>query len=184
MNRAPSPVLQAIVGSAVDATGAQHGWIVAELGGVLVVVAAAGEGEPAALLGHEVPSASQTGFTIGSGQPAARQPPPSDDQAAGTAGFPGVPPTLLSVPCTDGLDGTNGALELAGKRGGAFTVDDIELATLLAEVAGAALAEAASDRRPVASPDVLAADLRRAAETDPGRYALAAAAVQALLGTS
>jgi hypothetical protein len=94
-----------------------------------------------------------------------------------------VPPSLLSVPCTDGRDGTNGALELAGQRGGAFTVDDIELASLLADVAGAALADTAPDRRPV-EPDVLAAELRRAAETDPRRYALAAATVQALLGTS
>lgn len=181
MSFPPSSVLHAIVTSAVDATGAANGWIVADVDGALVVVAAAGGDHPQDLVGSRLRADAQAAFTVGSGQPVARRPSPSDAAALGAAGYDGLPASLLSVPCTDGRDGTVGALELAGKRGGAFTVDDVELATLLADVAGAAIADA-RDAAPPPSPDELAAGLRRLSEGDPIRYATVAAAVRALLG--
>ena len=75
-----------------------------------------------------------------------------------------------------------GVLEVIDKQdGGRFSIDDVEIVTLLGGIAGAALADA-GDAVPVVSPDELASGLRQLAVADPARYASVAEAVRALLG--
>ena len=74
-----------------------------------------------------------------------------------------------------------GALELIDKSdGGRFTIDDLELATLLGGIAGAALSEDGPTEAPPA-PAELAGGLTRLASTDPARYAAVAAVLATLL---
>jgi hypothetical protein len=171
-------VLAAILDAALDATAAQHGWIVAARDGALVVVAAAGPAGAAAHVGRVVAPGSPAALAISTGQPAARRPRPDDLGATGAAGADGVPSTLLTVPCGDA-----GALELAGKRGDAFGIDDIEIASVLADVAGVALAER-GEATAAPTPEELAAELRRLHTVDRARYTFVARAVAALLGGS
>jgi hypothetical protein len=170
-------VLGAVLRGALDATGAAHGWIVAVRDARFVVVAAAGAPGAGDLIGAEIDLSSPAGLAITTGQPSARQLRPDDRSASGAAGCPGVPGTLLTIPC-----GAAGALELADKAGAPFDIDDIEVVTLLADVAGVALDEHAE--APVPSPDDLAAELRHLRATDRVRYGVVARAVGALLGTS
>ena len=75
-----------------------------------------------------------------------------------------------------------GALELIDKEGTSrFTFDDVEIVTLLAGIAAAALA-AAAPATVLPSPSELAADLQRLATADVRRYAAVAGALTALLG--
>jgi hypothetical protein len=74
-----------------------------------------------------------------------------------------------------------GALEVVDKAGGGrFTFDDVELVTLLAGIAAAALTTSAPALI-APRPTELAGDLQRLAETDAVRYAAVATAVNALL---
>ena len=170
-------MLDAVLRGALDATGAAHGWIVAVRDGRFVVVAAAGVAGAPARTGTVLDTSAPAALAITTGQPSARQVRPDDRSAAGAAGSAGVPASLLTVPC-----GSAGALELADKAGGAFDIDDIEIVSLLADVAGAALDEHAE--APVPLPDDLAAELRHLRDTDRARYGVVARAVGALLGTS
>ena len=97
------------------------------------------------------------------------------------AGLLGLAPTaVLGVPCLHD-DEVVGVLELVDKVDGTtFTFDDVELATLLANVAGAALRDVGGATQ-VRSPDELAADLRAVAAADPSTYAAIAAVVETLL---
>jgi len=66
--------------------------------------------------------------------------------------------------------------------GAAFVLDDVELVTLLAQVAGAALVETArKGAAPTPGPDRLGGALERLAVTHPSRYAVVAAVVGELL---
>lgn len=171
-------VLAAVLTAALDATGAAHGWIVAVRDGATVVVAAAGTPDADAKVGAVLAAGSPAALAIATGQPAARRLRPDDRSAIGAAGADGVPSSLLTVPC-----GASGALELAGKHDDAFGIDDIEIASMLADVAGVALAER-GDATAVPSPEELASELRRVRAVDPARYAFVARAVAALLGGS
>ena len=176
--------LAALVQVAVDATGATQGWIVALEGDQLRVVAAAG-GQPGDLVGSVVPEGAGTcGFVVASGQPVALNAGAADHRL--TDGVPAIvglePRTVLCVPC-----GTEqsvlGALELVDKAADqSFSFDDVELATLLGVIAGAALAEMESGP-PVAAPADLAIELTRLAATDPTRYSAVATVIAALLAS-
>jgi hypothetical protein len=171
-------VLTALLHAALDATAARHGWIVAARDGAYRVVAAAGGPAPALQVGRTVPASAPVAVAIATGQPAARRLRAEDVAAAGAGGFDGVPDALLTVPC-----GEAGAIELAGTRGEVFTIDDIEIVSLLAEVVAVALADAGDDPA-VPSPEELGAELARLRDTDRSRYAFVARAVSALLGVS
>lgn len=173
-------VLQSIVTSAGTVAEAAQGWVLAPRPGGLEVVAAVGAGE---LIGRAVPAEGSTAaYVLAAGQPVAMLP-RADDPAtgAGVAALLGVRPgSVLCVPCVHD-DEVLGVLELVDKTGGGpFSFDDVELVTVLAGIAGAALQEGGDDLT-VPSPDDLATELRRLAGADPTTYATVARAVDALL---
>jgi GAF domain-containing protein len=178
-----SAVLQAIVDAATDATAANEGWVLAPRGERLHVLAAAGD-RSGQLLGASVDAGEGTaGYVVASGQPLALAPRSDDPRAtSGVAALVGLRPTsVLCVPCA-GDDSIAGALEVVDKAGGGrFSLDDVELATLLGGIAGAALAETTGSASAVPAPAELAGSLERLAGTEPSRYAALAAAVSALL---
>ncbi len=173
MTSVARPVLDAIVAAAVDVTAASVGWLLMIDDEDLVVVAAAGGSDPQARLGERVAVSGVAGLVISSEQAAAIDTPPSDTSNVGAGGLDGNPAGVLAAPCGD--DDVLGVLELARPQGsGPFTVDDIEEATLLARVAGAALAELDDALATVPSPGELAAGLERLAVAAPARYAVVA----------
>ncbi|MEY2567756.1 MAG: hypothetical protein QOE35_2285 [Actinomycetota bacterium] len=177
------PVLHALIEAAVGGTGGTDGWILAVRGEQLEVAAATGP-LAASVLGVTIPGGAGTaGFVVASGQPIALAPHAGDPRAAeGMASVTGrEPASLLCVPC-ESDDGVTGALEVVDKAGGgAFTFDDVELATLLAGVAGIALAGGRAAQTSAPDPSELAGELRRLAESQPARYAAVATVVAALL---
>lgn len=185
MTVAPEPVLQALVESAVSGTGGSDGWLLALRGSRLVVVGAAGP-LAGSLMTTAVPADSGTaGFVVGSGQPIALAPRADDPRAtSGMASALGRrPASVLCVPC-DADDGIQGVLEVVDKYGGGmFTFDDIELATLLAGVAGVALRTFASAEARAPDPAELAGELRRLADNDPTRYAAVATILASLVAS-
>ena len=177
-----SAILDAIVRAAVDATAASRGWLVRREGERLVVVAAAGD-QPGEALGRSLAAGDgSAGYVIESGQPLAMT--ATGDDARATQGISAelgdLPTTLLCVPATT-EDAVVGALELVDKRGGGpFTIDDVEVATMLGGVAGAAIeATGASSSAP--TPSELAGELERLAANDPGRYSVIAETIAAVL---
>jgi GAF domain-containing protein len=176
-------VLQAIVVAATEATAAAEGWILSPRDDRLYVMAAAGD-RPGQLLGATVPAGEGTaGYVVASGQPLALAPRPDDARAtSGVAGLLGLrPASVLCVPC-EGDDSVAGALEVVDKAGGGrFSLDDVELATLLGGIAGTALVEITGTASTVPTPAELAGGLERLAGTEPARYAVLAGAVSALL---
>jgi GAF domain-containing protein len=178
------PVLDAVTRAAVEATGAVRGWIVEPAASRMRVVAYAGGDDPGALLDTEVDATTGTaGLVLASGQPMAIVPRAGDSSnAGGVAALIGVAPTaVLCVPC--GESEVVGALELVDKvGGGGFTFDDVELATLLAGVAGVAL-ESRIDRAEVPGVGELGAMFERIAATEPARYSALATMVAALLAS-
>jgi GAF domain-containing protein len=173
-------VMQSVVESAVGATAAAAGWVMALRGDGLVVVAALGAGE---IIGTEVPAESGTaGFVVNSGQPMAMAAREGDDRLSeGVLGLLAErPSSVLCVPCTT-ADTVVGVLELVDKAGGGtFTFDDVELATLLAGVAAAAL-QSQEGEVAVRSPDALGAELHRLAAADPTGYAQVATLLEVIL---
>jgi len=173
-------VVQAVVGSAVSATAASAGWVMALRGDRLTVVAAVGAGE---LIGVDEPADAGTGgFVVASGQPMAIAARADDDRL--TEGVLGRlttrPSSVLCVPCSS-ADAVVGVLELVDKAGGGtFSFDDVELATLLAGIAAAAI-EADGGEVMVRSPEELGGELRRLASADPAAYATVAGLVEAVL---
>lgn len=183
MNQGADSVLQAIVRSAVDGTGASQGWMLRVDAATLRVAAAAGADAPR-LLGVDIPAGRGTaGFVIESGEPLALASRSGDRRLQeGLVELLGQSPTsVLTVPCATEED-IFGALELVDKvSASSFSFDDAELVTLLASVAGAYLAHGAVQTPPVPGPAQMAADLERLADTDPARYAVVAAALSAWL---
>ncbi len=165
-----SLILQSVLRAAIDATGATQGWLLAIAGDELVVRAAVGTDTN--LVGERVPLHSGfAGYVASSGQPLAMSPRRDDERGAeGVAALVGTrPQSVLAVPCGDTVDGV---VELVEKHGGGpFTFDDVELATLLAGIAGAALQSDGEERTEVPSPHELGDDLARMAAADPERYA-------------
>lgn len=176
-----SAALDALLRAAVDATGAAAGCLFAWDGTDLAAVAGAGDGGPA-LVGRRLAAGdTSAGFVVSSGQPIAV----SGRSGGGRRSAVGSllerdAMSVLCVPCTSD-EGTVGALELIDKAGAPFSIDDVELATLLAGVAGAALADTDGRHPAVADPSVLGADLARLAAEDPARYRAVAGMVAILL---
>lgn len=179
----PDPILQALVEAAVTGTGGTDGWLLAVRGDALEVIAAAGP-RAVGVVGVTVPAdAGTAGFVLGSGQPMALAPRADDPRAAtGVTALIGAPPVnVLCIPC-ESDDGVAGVLEIIDKGDGTmFNFDDVELATLLAGVAGVALQSPGASPVAVPGPDELAGELRRLAGSDPNRYAVLAGLLAALL---
>lgn len=176
------PVLQAVLEAAVAGTGGTDGWLFALRGDRLEVVAVTGPGT-GDVLGTTVRADSGTaGFVVGADQPIATGLRPEDARA--TSGMTAIgrrpPSSVLSIPC-DTEEGVAGALEVVDKvDGGRFTFDDVELATLLAGIAGVVLRERPS-LRGVPAPDELIAELRRLADRDLSLYATVSTLVHAFV---
>ena len=181
-----NPVLRALAEAAVTATGASDGWLLAVEDDVLRVVAVAGSGTASLpALDATIPAgAGSAGFVAASGQPLAVSPRGEDPRFdEGTSQLLGRRPTsVLSVPASTD-DGVVGVLEVVDKAGGgSFSFDDVEMATLLADIAGVALVQAEGAAvTAVPRPAELGGELERLAASDPARYAGVAAAVAALL---
>jgi GAF domain-containing protein len=177
------PVLAAIARAAAEATGAGAGWILSVRGDRLEVSAVAGVA-PVTLLGSRVAAGSgAAGYVIESGQPLAITPRGDDPRSAeGVAAALGRrPSSLVCVPC-ESKNGISGALELIDKKGGgSFSFDDVELATLLAGIAGVAIDDgfsAAAGEQP--SPATFAESLTALAADDPPSYAALVTILQAM----
>ncbi len=181
MATAADPTLQSIVGWAVKATGAESGWLLGLDGDSFAVLAAAGGPHPGSLVGRRVEPRGAAGFAAASGQPAALRPGPEDSSNAGAGGSEGSPSSVLAVPCDNGE--TVGVLELVNSPGGGFGIDDIEVATLLADIAATAIVESGPTVT-ITDPAELGAELTHLAEADPARYRQVATILQALLGQS
>lgn len=181
------PVLAALADAAADVTAAAAGWVLAVDNERLVVRAVAGDA-PDSLVGTSVaPGDGAAGYVVAAGQPLALASRSDDPRAAeGLADALGrVPGSVLCVPCESG-GGVVGAMELIDKAGGgSFSFDDVELATLLAGIAGVALAydedAGGTKRPPPPSPSELAEGLARLAADAPARYASVAEAVAVLV---
>jgi len=176
------PALETITQIAVTSTGSANGWLLVVEGSELRVAAASGGTEPGTQVGQELPQDGTAGYVIASGQPVALQLQSSAGQPSRDASalLGESPTTVLCVPCSYG-DAALGAIELVNKTSGeAFSFDDVEIAVMLGDVAGAVLAEGSVRQLPP-SPEELAAELRSVAATDPARYAAVATAVEALL---
>jgi GAF domain-containing protein len=176
------PVLDAVMRAAVSATGATNGWIVEPADERLRVVAAAG-GEAGTLVDREIDGSAggTVGLVLASGPPMALSPRPDDPRATqGVASLLGVvPASVLCVPCGD--DEVVGALELVDKTGGgSFSFDDVEIATLLAGIAGVGIT-ARTGGPDLPTPAELASALERLAVVVPSRYSTVARIVGALL---
>jgi GAF domain-containing protein len=189
VDHVPRPLLQAIVTAAVDATAAGAGWIASVVDGTDLAAVAVASGDPTIVdrvLWHRTGLGSgAAGMVVQSGQPIALGASGSTTIDPWASALLGRDPTsLVCVPCHDD-DQPVGALQLVDRVGGGpFTFDDVEIATLLAPIAGAALAEGAGAASRVASPAQLGADLGRLADADPARYAAIAQAVAALVAQS
>ena len=182
---AADPVLHALAQAAVAATGASDGWVLAVEDAGLRVVAVAGSGTGAGMLAAIVPAGTgSAGFVVASGQPLAMAPRGDDPRfSEGTAQLLGRrPSSVLSVPASND-DGVVGVLELVDKAGGGnFSFDDVEIATMLADIAGVALVQSErSSGPPVPRPSELSGELERLSAADPARYSAVASAVAALL---
>jgi GAF domain-containing protein len=176
----PNPILHAVLGSAIDATGATLGWLLATDGDQLVVRAIAGADQQ--FVGAQVSAHSGfAGYVASSGQPLAMSPRGDDERGAeGVAALVGTRPgSVLAVPCgTD--EAVLGVLELVEKFGGVpFSFDDVEVATLIAGIAGVALGAEDATATEVPAPRELGDALARLAVTDATRYA----ALATFLGT-
>ena len=178
------PVLHAIVQSAVEATGARDGWLAAvdDAADELVVVAAVGDAGRT-LLGATVgEDEGFGGFVVGTGQPVALAPAADDPRFAhGLAARLGRQPrSLMCVPC-EYDDVVVGAVELVDKAGGNFSLDDLALVTVLADVAAAALRSGEGGPALIATPAELGRQLEELATADPVRYALVAELIATLM---
>jgi GAF domain-containing protein len=173
------PVLQALLDGLAAATGAAGAWMADTRADVWPVVSAVGP-DGAALRTPAWPHGGVVAFVVESDQPAALIPREGVDLTADVEAVLGRRPTaVLVVPCASDT-GNLGAVGLVDKAGGGpFSFDDIELASLLGPIAGAALV-ATRDVDPP-SPEELAAALARLRSANPTRYRRVAVAVAALL---
>ena len=181
MTETSDPVVRAVLDAAVDTTGATVGWVLAVVGARLEAVAVAGLASGSALVGaHVALGAGTAGFVASTGNPLALTGASRDVRL--TDGFVALtglePASVLCVPCLGGDDVT-GVIELVNDADGAFGFDDVEVTTVLARVAAAALT--ARHERHAPDPASLASRLSQLARADPGRYAGVALAIDVLL---
>jgi GAF domain len=187
MTEPSRPTYQAIVQAAVEATGSTGGWLLAVDDEAFTVLAVYGHGggdshdghdSPPGRVGERVAADGAAGFVATSGQPAAMQISADDADNAGAGGGSGIPSAILAVPC--GTEEVVGVIELVDPAGGAYSFDDVEVISMLADVAGAAMTETGAGPVPP-SPAALALGLERLAASDSGRYAAVARSVESLL---
>jgi GAF domain len=181
MGELSRPTYQAIVQAAVEATGSAGGWLLGVNEGSFTVLAVYGHGGhdgAADRVGERVGADGAAGFVATSGQPAAMQISTDDVDNDGAGGGVGTPSAILAVPC--GTEEVIGVVELVDPAGGAYSFDDVEVVSMLADVAGAAMTETGAGPAPP-SPAALARGLELLAASDAGRYAAVARAVESLL---
>jgi GAF domain-containing protein len=182
-----NPLLDVVIAAAVEATAAERGWLIAVGANELVVVAGYHDGAPTPVGARGPLARGWAGFTVASQRPLALAPDAGDPRFAGdlVVGSGMRPRSLLCFPCRHG-GAVIGALQLVDKAGDApFSVDDVELVTWLAEIAGAAIDEAARNIvAPPPDPDALGAALAELAARDRARYATIAGVVNQLLQSS
>lgn len=178
---ATRPAYQAIVDAALLATGASSGWLLAdgEENG-LVVIGTAGHAAAHQQIGAIIQPQGAKAYVLAAGQPTALLPQPGDSANADGGGSPGIPPSLLAMPCGD--DDIVAVLEVSGKAGGAtFGFEDINALSGLAQVAAAIVLERDDAARSVAAPAQLGAELESLAQRQPARYENVARVIEALL---
>ncbi|MDZ7676571.1 MAG: GAF domain-containing protein [Acidimicrobiales bacterium] len=148
----------------------------------LEIVASAGRLVAPATTAVE-PEETYAGMVLGSQQPVAMQVRAGDQRVrAETALIGHGPSALCYVPCVGDAE-VRGVLALLDKAGGGgFDFDDVEIATMLAEVAGTALEER-DDSTESPSPETLGRMLENLATNDPGRYAQVATLVEMVLAS-
>lgn len=177
---ATRPTYQALVDAAVQATSASSGWLLADDENGLTVVATSGQAATHQELRSTILPRGAKAYVLAAGQPTALLPQPGDSDNADAGGAPGIPPSLLAVPC--GEDDIVGVLEVSGKAGGAnFDFADIAALSGLAHVASAALIEQDVVEVTVTSPAQLATELTSLAGRNPARYRDVARIVEAML---
>jgi len=175
-------VHQALIDAAVAATGADQGWLLgAADDGLTVLATAGGRAGPAGLVATSVTTEGARGLAVSSGQPAALRPAESDTSNLGAGGLDGVPGSVLAAPCAH--DDVVGVIEVVRARGSeGFTFDDVEIVSLLADIAGPAIAEEVGGTVEVTPPARLSVELTALAAQDSQRYADIARVIEALLG--
>ena len=90
----------------------------------MVILATAGQAAAHREVGAIVQPQGAKAYVLAAGQPTALLPQPGDMANADGGGAPGIPPSLLAVPCGD--DDIVAVLEISGKAGGAtFGFEDI-----------------------------------------------------------
>jgi len=164
-----SPTLDAVVRVAMDATGAARARVLVTDAGAddLRVAVALGGDAGWRSAGPAADTSGLVGYVMATGQPQV------------LTGQGGEATSALCAPCIRD-DEVVGALELADKGGdGGFSIDDMELASLFATIAGAAIL--AHRAPPPPEPAQLTGDLTRLAAADPSRYAAVARLLQGLL---
>ncbi len=172
---------QAIVDAALNATGAASAWLLADRESEgLMVMATAGQAAVHQQIGAIIQPRGAKAYVLAAGQPTALLPQPGDTANSDGGGAPGIPPSLLAVPCGD--DDIVAVLEVSGKGGGAtFGFEDINALSGLAQVAAALVLERDDAVRSVASPAQLGAELETLAQRLPARYEHVAQVIEALL---
>ena len=155
-------LLRTIVDATVGIFGAEAASIALldDVSGELrFVVSAGAQGQP--IIGMSIPPTHGiAGYVFSSGESIALAEPSSDPrfgmEVAMRTGY--VPRSILAVPLEDGAR-TLGVLEVFDKRDGAFSMQDIEIASLFARQAATAIKVAARAREVrVVLADVLSAD--------------------------
>jgi GAF domain-containing protein len=155
-------LLRTIVDATVGIFGAEAASIAlldGQSGDLRFVVAAGAQGEP--VVGMTIaPTQGIAGYVFSTGESIALADPARDPrfglELAKRTGF--VPRSILAVPLEDGAR-TLGVLEVFDKRDGAFSMQDIEIASLFARQAATAIKVAARAREVrVVLADVLRSD--------------------------
>lgn len=172
--------LHTLVATARSSTGAEAAFLLAPTeDDRLEVVAVDG---PGALDATTVePDETYGAMVLASQQPMAMQVGPDDSMTRFEARVLGRRPSALcAVPCI-GVTDVRGVLALVDKAGGgSFDFDDVEVATMLAEIAGAGLDERDGPTA-APSPDALASMLRELSQREPERYRRVASLVEMVL---
>lgn len=155
-------LLRTIVDATVGIFGAEAASIALlddQSGELRFVVAAGAQGQP--IVGTRIaPTQGIAGYVFSSGESIAIADPSNDPrfgmEVAKRTGY--VPRSILAVPLEDGAR-TLGVLQVFDKRDGAFSMHDIEIASLFARQAATAIKVAARSREVrVVLADVLGAD--------------------------
>lgn len=176
-------ILDALTRAACESTAARTAWLLApDQQGNMRVAAAIGEVASADLGQTFRAGVGIEGFVFQSGQPVALSAAGDDArlQEGLLATLDRKPESVLCVACEE-REGTMGVLLLADKDdGSSFTLDDVDVTTMLADVAAVALSSDAP-RTQVPSPAELAGDLAALASSDPVGYGRLAPMISTIL---